>query len=73
MLIGRSKGSIIVEGLLYGLCGMEIRDKACCRCLYHFVISLYRSARQDDSIYDRRLNEYTKLFPFNGCFASKIS
>ena len=29
MLIGRSKGSIIVEGLLGGLCGIEIRDKAC--------------------------------------------
>ena len=73
MLIGRLKGSIIVEGLLYGLWGMEIRDKTCCRCLYHFVISLYQRVGLDDSIHDKGLNEYIKLFPFSGCFTSKIS
>ena len=72
MLIGRLKGSIIVEGLLYGLCGIEIRDRACWRCLYHFVISLYQHVGQDDSIDNRRPNEYIKRFPFSGYFTSKI-
>ena len=70
MLIGRLKGSIIVEGLLYGLCGMEIRDKACWRCLYQFVVSLYQRVGQDDSIDDEGHDEYIKLFPSSVYFTS---